>query len=559
MFNWLSVKQIRNSLTLGTIGSILTALPVCAAEKIYIIYGPLRLSLKVESLETFANEGVVNQELDFYLRSAGIKEEEYEEIQQVLLRKYNIDPIYLARFLNTPTGEQILERVGLLASLPGGSNGKYALRGAIIQAALDQENGLTIINFLNYLATDIQLNIAEIMQALEYIKRVSDATDGIIEDGAYLSSQNTSETSIDYATLPDIRQPGKYGVQPVRVIQLRDESRDRSFDVHIYQPQIWREGKTPVIIVSHGLGSRPQDFSELAQHLASYGYLVALPQHPGSDYYRLQSMFDGYSQSLYDIEEFIDRPLDITYILDEFDKRNNTEFEQQLNLDKVAVLGHSFGGYTALAVAGATFDWENVNIYCDRGVWEANPSMLLQCRALELSGQNYQFRDSRVQAIGIMNPVNSVVFGLNGLSKVKIPVLIGAGTNDPATPAIIEQIRALVWINTADKYLALMVGQAHFLTLPDIESQVATVVESVVDFETMDLEMIRLYGRTLTTAFLEFYLAGESEYQVYLQSAYGEYISNEPNPLYFLDDSAVLPLSETYNRFKPKEIPAIYP
>ena len=39
----------------------------------------------------------------------------------------------------------------------------------------------------------------------------------------------------------------------------------------------------PLVIVSHGLASRPEDFEEIAQHLASYGFAVALPQHPGSD------------------------------------------------------------------------------------------------------------------------------------------------------------------------------------------------------------------------------------------------------------------------------------
>lgn len=31
--------------------------------------------------------------------------------------------------------------------------------------------------------------------------------------------------------------------------------------------------------MSHGLGSKPEDFAEDAQHLASHGYVVAIPQH----------------------------------------------------------------------------------------------------------------------------------------------------------------------------------------------------------------------------------------------------------------------------------------
>ena len=34
---------------------------------------------------------------------------------------------------------------------------------------------------------------------------------------------------------------------------------------------------------SHGLASRPEDYAAGLKHLASYGYVVAAPQHPGSD------------------------------------------------------------------------------------------------------------------------------------------------------------------------------------------------------------------------------------------------------------------------------------
>ena len=558
-----SLNQIRNSLTLGTVSAILTALPLCAAEKIYIVYGPLRLSLGVDSLETLGKEGVVNKELDFYLGAAGVKKEQEGEIQQALITRYDIEPIRLYRFLRTPTGEELLERIGILISLPGGRNGKYVLRGALIQAALDQEEGLTILNFLGYLATDIQLNMPEILQAINYLRILVDATEALTEDISVLSAQAASETSIDYSTLPDLRQPGDYGVQPVQVIQLRDQSRaprsgslrDRSFYVHLYQPQRWRQGKTPVVVVSHGLSSSPGDFADVAQQLASYGYLVALPQHPGSDNEQFQAMLEGYSRKLYELEEFINRPLDVTYLLDELERRNATEFDGRLNLDHVGVLGHSFGGYTAIALAGATLDLDNVKLYCENDVWEPNLSMLLQCRALDLPRQDYNFRDERVQAVGVMNPLNTVVFGPEGLSQVEIPVIIAAGTNDPATPAVIEQIRSFVWLNTPDKYLVVMKGQAHFLRMPKVDSKVKNLVDSVANIKSMDLDIINLYGNTLATAFSQVYVAREEEYRVYLQSGYWQYISTEPNPIYFVDSSAVVPLSESYNRLAPADIP----
>lgn len=65
------------------------------------------------------------------------------------------------------------------------------------------------------------------------------------------------------------------------------------------------------------------------------------------------------------------------------ERRNKTEYEQRLKLNKVGVLGHSFGGYTALAVAGATWDFDNIKTYGDRRVWEANLSMNIIFEILE--------------------------------------------------------------------------------------------------------------------------------------------------------------------------------
>ena len=534
------------------------SLPSLAAEKINIIYGPFKFSLQVDSLKKFADEGIVNKELKFYLKAAGLKDKQKEAFRKTLLTKYPIDGVQLSAFLNTPTGEKLLEKIGVLVSLPGGRNGKYLLRGALVQAALDSEKGFTLINVLQSLATDVQLNIREIKQTLDYQKRLSLATDSLSKDASRLSSQKIAELNQDYSKIKDIRERGKYGVNPPKILQLTDKQRQRSFEVHLYQPQHWKAGKTPVVVVSHGLGSQPDDFSTLGKQLASYGFLVAIPQHIGSDQEKLEGMMRGYSRELYDLQEFINRPLDISYVLDELERRNKREFESRLNLDKVGVLGHSFGGYTALAVAGATWDFNNIKTYCERQVWEANVSMLLQCQTLDLTAQEYDFRDRRVGAIGIMNPVNSVIFGSQGLSKVDIPVIIGAGTNDPATPPIIEQIRTFAWVTSENKYLFVMEGQAHFLKITDTNSQINNLLNLLVDFQQIDKDLFTVYGNTQATAFLQFYIAEEESYQLYLQPGYWQYISNESYPIYWLDRLAIDALTTTYNRFKPAEIPTLY-
>ena len=77
----------------------------------------------------------------------------------------------------------------------------------------------------------------------------------------------------------------------------------------LYKPPTWREGKTPVVVASHGLASNHQYYEDDAKHLATYGYVVVVPQHPGSDSIYLEDMLQGYHTDVFNLKEFIDRPL----------------------------------------------------------------------------------------------------------------------------------------------------------------------------------------------------------------------------------------------------------
>ncbi len=103
-----------------------------------------------------------------------------------------------------------------------------------------------------------------------------------------------------------------------------------------------------------------------------------------------------------------------------------------------------------------------------------------------------------------------------------------------------------------------MEGQAHFLKIPDTNSQINNLLNLLVDFQQIDKDLFTVYGNTQATAFLQFYIAEEESYQLYLEPGYWQYISNESYPIYWLDQSAIDALITTYNRFKPAEIPTLY-
>jgi predicted dienelactone hydrolase len=62
----------------------------------------------------------------------------------------------------------------------------------------------------------------------------------------------------------------------------------------------------------------------------------------------------------------VNRPLDITFVLNQVESRVNAtpELRGRLNFQQVGVLGQSFGGYTALALAGAPINPQQLQASC---------------------------------------------------------------------------------------------------------------------------------------------------------------------------------------------------
>jgi predicted dienelactone hydrolase len=249
-----------------------------------------------------------------------------------------------------------------------------------------------------------------------------------------------------------------------------------------------------------------------------------MPQHPGSDTIQVQNLLSGLSRQVFYTDEFVNRPLDISFAIDELQRRNAGEFQGQLDLDHVGVGGHSFGGYTALAVGGATIDFENLQRDCQRRLAFLNVSLLLQCRALDLPRENYNFRDPRIKAIFAVNPFNWSIFGAKGLGKIEIPTFLAAGTYDPATPAIFEQVRSFPLLNTQDKYLTLIEGQAH-VDFSVLDAGINEAIESVADLTLPAPYVIDSYAHSLSLSLFEVYIRKNPTYKPFLQAAYSQYLS----------------------------------
>lgn len=550
---------------------------VQAAERIFVSYNLLERSIAVASLEAYAKDGTIDEDLEIYAQFAG--PEAMKQLRSGLMAKAEVDPIVVSQFLYTPQGETLLQRLGQVIQTEARQPGGRAIRAALILAAAD--GGLTPLNVLRKFPTrgiriDVQRSL-QIASALQTAVTQTNVATALINQQSVLAA--ISEPSAGFTQLPDPRRLGPFTWR-TRTLQLLDLDRPRFADrfsggriqaaplelpgrqypVDLYLPEVRRGtiGPAPVIVISHGLGSDRSSFIYLAQHLASHGFVVVVPEHPGSNAAQLEALINGTTSEVTQPSEFIDRPLDITFLLNDLENRSrgDRELRGRLNLQQVGVIGQSFGGYTALALAGAPINLAELRTDCPNQVNTLNLSLSLQCLALQLSEINPNLRDPRVKAVMAINPIASAIFGTASIEQIQIPTLLVAGSADTVSPALPEQIQPFTWLGSAEKYLALLERGTHFSVFTVGENAAITIPDEVIG---PNPAIARRYINVLSLAFFQTYLANQPAYRAFLSSAYAESISAPPIELSLIRSLTPEQLSQAIGGEFPLLPPALPP
>ncbi|WP_062466049.1 alpha/beta hydrolase family protein [Demequina maris] len=184
-------------------------------------------------------------------------------------------------------------------------------------------------------------------------------------------------------------------------------------------------GPYPLVLLSAGFAITPESYAWLAEHLASHGMVVVAPRHEETlDPSQLSEATIERPETIAEARRYITgdaAPMDLRRLVD---------------ADRVAVLGHSLGGYAALAAAGARPDPEAFRSGCTGARLEDDPIVFL-CDALEP-----RFDEIVAANRPEVAPVDAVVslagdaamFGADGLSAITAPLLAIGGTADRDSP-----------------------------------------------------------------------------------------------------------------------------
>lgn len=527
-----------------------TQRPGIAAERIYVNYSLFSRSISIQSLETFAREGKLSGDLVSYARY--LRPKQLAQLREGLNQKVDFPAIAIGQFLYSPTGEVFLARGSRIIQTPVNRGSFFALRSALILAANDPE-GLTPLSILRaYPSSGVVVNLTEIVGVVDDINRAFKET-AAVSEAIQATTKGQSLSAAEIGQLLQLERPGPLKWEKV-TFDLQDNSEKRlrytrnvrNFPIDVYLPNATQP--QPVVIISHGLNSDRQSYAYLAQRLASYGFGVIVPEHPGSNKQRLQALFEGFGRDVSDLGEFLDRPLDVQFLLDAVQKLSNEDpnFKDKLDLQNVGIIGQSFGGYTALASAGAPLNFEQLRQDCGKRLdTTLNISLVLQCQALRLPATPYQLADPRIKAAIAINPFTSAVFGPKSMARIQVPTLIVSGSADVVAPALDEQILPFSTLTTPQHYLALIQNSTHFSTIAPSPRGASTSLDNIRGVEGPFPGLARTYVQVLSLAFMQLHLRNQTAYRPFLSPSGAASLSQSPLPLSIVTTlPAQLPIPE---------------
>ena len=170
--------------------------------------------------------------------------------------------------------------------------------------------------------------------------------------------------------------PGRFSVVE-RSTQAFDAARNRSFPCDVWRPTE-QVGIYPIILLSHSSGgSGRRRYTFLTNHLASHGYIVAGLDHSELVVPELGHR-DGETREQRNARAegaIASRVPDIRFLLDYLLTEAQLN-EAQLKLAPVGIVGHSFGGWTALASPDVVHEIRAVVALAPAGSSNPRPGIL---------------------------------------------------------------------------------------------------------------------------------------------------------------------------------------
>lgn len=244
------------------------------------------------------------------------------------------------------------------------------------------------------------------------------------------------------------------------------------YTLHVAMDAPVARGRFPLVVISHGSSSSPMVFRTLAQTLAANGCVVCLPQHP----------FDNAlsNELQYTHDNLLMRPRQLSLAIDAISAAPS--LRPHVDATQVGVIGHSVGGYTALAAADAQPHTGWLVEFCHRPENAEHPYWTALVRRNQVPSTPVEVQpDPRVKALVLLAPDVSLFMHEGALRPVRVPVMLRVAEHDLWTQETLDIINnGLGDPSTLDAGVVRNAGHYAFIS-PFPEALKGKVGEASID------------------------------------------------------------------------------
>ena len=264
--------------------------------------------------------------------------------------------------------------------------------------------------------------------------------------------------------------------------------------------------KFPLVLMSHGYGGWNTQFSNLAEQIASRGYVVASIDHADMPADGIASFMLSFGNVL------VDRTLDQRQILAQIlDGAGESAAPHLALIDSanVGLIGYSMGGYGAISTAGAAYGF-------DKDPLSNIPDVARQ-RLQDAAKQPVQ-----IKALVTFSPwggqPESRAWNAETLSQVKVPTLVVVGNQDD----IVEYKEGVSWLfdsmTGADRYMLVYREARHNIFGNEfvLSAEAPFMAAEFLKEPVWRSERLNAINQHFVTAFLDMALKGDKAKRAYL-------------------------------------------